>query len=98
MNMFMQIFNKICFKELTESKEVNSYFLQNVKNNNVFKRWQEYVVKYDDLKHKVEDRKTFDELAEIELYGRVLPKDQNIERLIVENAKNKRSREEELIE
>lgn len=98
MNIFMQIFNRICFSQLTEQKVAKSYFLQNVKNNNVFTRWQDYVTKYDQLKEKVAHRKTFDELAEIELYGRVLPKDENIERLIVENTKNKRTREEELIE
>lgn len=50
MNMFMQIYNKICFSELTEEKEAKSYFLQNVKDNNVFTRWQDYVTKYDELK------------------------------------------------
>jgi hypothetical protein len=37
-------------------------------------------------------------LAEIELFGRVLPKDSNIERLIVEDTNIKKIRENELID
>ena len=53
--------------------------------------------KYDGLKKKL-TRKTFDEMAELELFGRVLPKDQNIERFVVEDPTLRKSREAQLIE
>ncbi len=62
----------------------------------MFTEWDEYVQKYDRLKQKL-PRKTFDELAEMELFGRVLPKDQNIERFVVEDPTLRKSRETELI-
>jgi len=55
------------------------------------------VDKYDGLKKKL-TRKTFDEMAELELFGRVLPKDQNIERFVVEDPTLRKSREAQLIE
>ena len=53
--------------------------------------------KYDGLKKKL-TRKTFDEMAELELFGRVLPKDQSIERFVVEDPTLRKSREAQLIE
>ena len=38
------------------------------------------------------NKTSFDELAEEELFGRVLPKDDNIERFIVDNDKYKEMR------
>lgn len=42
------------------------------------------------------NKKSFDELAEEELFGRVLPKDDNIERFIVDNDKYKEMRQTQL--
>jgi hypothetical protein len=41
LNLFEKIFNRICYTELTEAKEIKSFWLKGQKHNNLFHKWQE---------------------------------------------------------
>jgi hypothetical protein len=69
---------------MKQNRKYKIFRRKNRRESNGFYNWREYLNKMKEQKSKT-GRKSFDELAEMELYGRVLPKDQSKERLIIED-------------
>jgi hypothetical protein len=66
---------------MTRRSRYKIFRKKNYRANTLYE-WKLYLNKMKNQKAQT-NRKSFDELAEMELYGRVLPKDVNKERLII---------------
>lgn len=95
-HLFERIMRHIFLKEGLSKTEDYTIFKEFIDAND-FMDWEDRQRKFREAKGTFET-KTFDELAEIELYGRVLPKDSKIERIKLEETKYKVPEEIALIE
>jgi hypothetical protein len=75
-----------------EGYGVLSYLLE----DNEFIEWENHLHRMKTAKNR-SDKKTFDELAELELYGRVLPKASRVEKIKVEDATYVPNTKDELV-
>jgi hypothetical protein len=94
-DMFNRIMTKLFFEEGVSKNEDYRTFKE-FTDDNEFIDWEDRQRTMRDAKSR-QPSLTFDELAEKELYGRVLPKDSKIEQIKIESSKYNVSRENELI-
>ena len=81
-NLELRIMRRIMVKEARENDpNKDKYVFKQYKDANPIRDWEDYRMGLIKQKERL-DTKSFDELAEKELFGRVLPKDESIERII----------------